>query len=524
MNGVGAEFDINELLHAAAFPHAVSGLTLRETHISWVILTGSHAYKIKKPVKAGFIDATTLALRRFYCEEELRLNGRLAPEIYLDVVPITRTDGRLTVGGTGPPVEYAVRMRQFPPGEELPALLAAHAVTVADIAALGALLADFHLGLPAASWNGSFDATAKMLETVFGNLGQLDADLERAGSATHLGRLVDWTHRTAEALNSAFQQRERDGFIRECHGDLHAANIVRMGGRLLPFDCIEFDPGLRFIDVISDVAFLFMDLVSRGRPDLAFAMLSRYLETTGDYEGVRVLPFHAVYRALVRAKVDAYAAVQMPARAAEYQPRLQQRLRTAVHLTDPPQPALVIMHGLSGSGKSWMSERLVPALGALRIRSDLERKRMTGMLGRSAPSAVGQGLYASGLSHRVYAYLADSAEVCLRAGYNVIVDAAFLDAADRDLFRGLASRLRTGFLIAACTASVDVLTERVAMHAHHRQNPSNTTTTILAEQLQTLKPLSAAELPYAVVVHSADAGALATLLGRKPLVPQEPFR
>ncbi len=505
MNGAGVEFDISELLQPAAFPHPVSGLTLRETHISWVILTGSHAYKIKKPVKADFIDATTLALRRFYCEEELRLNGRLAPEIYLDVVPITRQSGRLTVGGPGPAVEYAVRMRQFPPEEELPALLAANAVSVTDIGSLGALLAGFHLSLPAASWNGSFDATAKMLETVFGNLGQLNADLERAGSAAHLGRLIDWTGHTAEALESAFQQRERNGLIRECHGDLHAANVVRIAGRLVPFDCIEFDPGLRFIDVINDVAFLFMDLVSRGRPDLAFAFLSRYLETTGDYEGVRVLPFYAVYRALVRAKVDAYAAVQMPARAAEFHPRLQQRLRTAMQLTDPPQPALVIMHGVSGSGKSWMSERLVPALAALRIRSDLERKRMTGSLGRSAQSAVGQGIYAPGLSHRVYAHLADSAEVCLRAGCSVIVDAAFLDAADRELFQGLAHRLRARFLIVACSADTEVLLARIAKRAHDVDNPSDATSAVLADQLGHIQPLTKRERRHAIVV---DSGAV----------------
>ena len=200
MNPERVEFDISELLHAAAFPHPTGAIALRETHISWVILTGPYAYKIKKPVKADFIDATTLELRHFYCEEELRLNGRLAPEIYLDVVAITRVNGQPTIGGTGPAVEYAVRMRQFPPEVELPALLAAHAVSVTDIASLSALLAGFHLSLRPAAWNGSFDGTAKMLETVLGNLGQLNADLERAGSVAHLGRLIDWTGHTAEAL------------------------------------------------------------------------------------------------------------------------------------------------------------------------------------------------------------------------------------------------------------------------------------------------------------------------------------
>lgn len=511
--------DISELLQAAAFPHPVSGMTLRETHISWVILTGPYAYKIKKPVKADFIDATTLELRRFYCEEELRLNARLAPEIYLDVVPITRANGRLTMGGAGTPIEYAVRMRQFPPEDELPALLTAHAVGVPDIASLGALLAGFHLGLPTAQWSGNFDRTAQMFETVFGNLGQLNVDLERGGSVAHLGRLVDWTGHTAEALEGHFQERERTGYIRECHGDLHAANIVRIAGRLIPFDCIEFDPGLRLIDVINDAAFLFMDLVSHDRPDLAHALLSRYLEGTGDYDGVRLLPFYAVYRALVRAKVDAYAALQMPARTAEFRQRLQQRLHTASGLADPPQPTLVIMHGVSGSGKSWMSERLVAALPALRIRSDLERKRMTGALDRSAHADVGQGIYTPALNHRVYAHLADRAEICLRAGCSVIVDATFLDAADRELFQGIAARLRAGYVIVACQADAAVLAGRIEERTRLGHDPSDATPAVLAKQLSNVRPFTPREQLHVFSVDTRDDDAMRFIkarLGKSP--------
>jgi aminoglycoside phosphotransferase family enzyme len=355
-------FDVRDLLRPGAFPHPTATISLVETHISWVILTGACAYKIKKPVKAGFIDATTLDLRRFYCEEELRLNSRLAPEIYLDVVPITMTNGRPTVGGTGIAIEYAVRMRQFPPQDELPALVASQAVDADEIGALGALLGDFHLSLPSTAWTGSAERTASMLMTVFANLDQLQSDLDSPGLDAHLGRMIDWTRRTADELVDTFRQRERDGSVRECHGDLHMANIVRVADRLLPFDCIDFDPGLRNIDVINDVAFLFMDLVSHDRPDLAFAMLSRYLETTGDYDGVRVLPFYCVYRALVRAKVDALSAAQMPDRSAEFKQRLRRRLQVAAQLTHPSPPMLLIMHGASGSGKSWLSERLVPAL------------------------------------------------------------------------------------------------------------------------------------------------------------------
>lgn len=507
-------FDIEELLRAEAFPHATTGIALRETHISWVVLTGPYAYKIKKPVRADFIDATTLEQRHHYCKEELRLNGRLAPELYLDVITITRVDGRLAVGGSGPAVEYAVRMRQFAADDELPALLVSNAVRTDDLVALAAFLARFHLDLPATSWTGTFDRTAAMFETVLGNLAQLAAELEGPTRVPALGKLIDWTGRAARTLEEEFQQRERSGYIRECHGDLHTANIVRSDGRLVPFDCIEFDPDLRFIDVINDIAFLVMDLASHGRADLAFALLSRYLEITGDYEGVRLLPFYAVYRALVRAKVDAYAAEQLPARAADFRERLERRLHAALYWTEPRDPVLVIMHGASGSGKSWLSERLVPTLHAIRIRSDLERKRLAGIPGRSAPANVGQGIYTSAFSHRVYGRLADCAEICLRAGCNVIVDAAFLDAADRELFQGIAARLRVGYLIVACQADAAVLTKRIEERTRLGHDPSDATTSVLAEQLSSIRPFTSREQPHVISVDTRDGDAVQSVKAR----------
>ncbi len=354
-----------------------------------------------------------------------------------------------------------------------------------------------------------------MYAAVLGNVTQLTRQLAKSGSVLLPGRLVDWTFDNARALEEVFRQREQSGCIRECHGDLHAANIVRFAGRLVPFDCIEFDPALRCIDVINDIAFLVMDLVSHERADLAFALLSRYLEITGDYEGIRLLPFYAVYRALVRAKVDAYAAEQMPARATEYRQRLHQRLLAAVRWTEPREPVLVIMHGASGSGKSWLSERLVPALSAIRIRSDLERKRLAGVTGHAATADVGQGIYTSAFSHRVYARLADCAEIILQAGCNVIVDAAFLDPADRELFQGLAARLRVGYLVVACHADASVLAARIERtRRRHGHDPSDATTAVLAEQLSSIKPFTSSEQPHVISVNTNDADVVITVRSR----------
>jgi aminoglycoside phosphotransferase family enzyme/predicted kinase len=505
-------FPIQELLTPEAFAHPVSGISLRETHISWVVLTGSFAYKIKKAVKFDFLDTLTLERRRTLCDEELRLNRRLAAELYLDVVPITRNSGRLRVGGDGPAVEYAVRMRQFDASDELPELLARRYVGVAKIEELGESLAQFHRDAAVAAPAQAPEKTQQMYESVFLNLTQLLAHFEGEHS-TGLNRLIDWTHDTAQALEHVFEARERGGWVRECHGDLHAANIVRLHGRLTPFDCIEFDPRLRWIDVLNDIAFLVMDLTGHDRSDLAAALLSRYLEVTGDYEGVQLLPFYAAYRALVRAKVDALAAEQVPTRAPEFRDRMQRRIRSALSWITPRQPLLILMHGVSGSGKSWLSGQLVPQLRAIRIRSDVERKRLAGMLPtQSAADRNREGIYSPQFSHRTYALLADSAESCLRAGFDAIVDAAFLDAADRDLFRTLARRVGLRRVIISCQADADVLAARLARRSSEGGDPSDATLPILDRQLRELKPFEPAEQADVIVVNTSEPDALGRTL------------
>ena len=483
------ELDIRELLRAEAYTHPVEAIELKETHISWVVRTGPFAYKIKKPVKLDFIDASTAQRRRHLCDEELRLNRRLAPELYVDVVPIARVQGRLLVDGRGPVVDYAVRMHQFASADELPALLEREDVDVAQIAALGATLAEFHSNAAVAAPSRAPEKTQQMYDSVLGNLGQLLAHLDSAQPVAQLSRLTDWTHDRADVLEPIFQMREQSGCVRECHGDLHAANIVRWKGRLVPFDCIEFDPDLRWIDVMNDIAFLVMDLASHSRADLAFALLNRYLEVTGDYDGLRVLPFYAVYRALVRAKVDALTIEKVPVRAAEFRDRLQRRLAAAQTWIAPERPTLILMHGASGSGKSWLSGRLAPALRAVRVRSDLERKRLAG-IEPSAPASAGvrKGIYTPSFSHRTYSRLADCAESCLRAGLSVIVDAAFLEASDRRLFRALAVRLKVPCTIVSCEADPITLAQRVDARSQEHQDASDATLAVLDTQLREFQP------------------------------------
>jgi aminoglycoside phosphotransferase family enzyme/predicted kinase len=484
-----ASLRIEELLVASAFPHEARELRLVETHISWIVLTGPFAYKIKKPVKLAFIDTSTLQRRQYYCNEELRLNRRLAPELYVRVVPITRQSGRTRIDGTGDPIEYAVCLKQFSPDAELPTLLRRGDVSLPELVRLGETLAHFHSQAPTFSGANAVEATHRMYDDVLDNVEQLLEYTERNRDTPELRQLWNWTRASIQAHEAAFEARARGDRIRDCHGDLHAANIVRIEGRLVPFDCLDFDPALRSIDVMNDIAFLVMDLHSHGREDLAAALLSRYLEISGDYEGVRLLAFYAVYRALVRAKVDAVAAEQSPHLADHYTTRMRRRVRTAIKLTQRPRPILVLMHGMSGSGKSWLSEQLVAPLRALRIRSDVERNRLLGA--SPAPAGFKQGNYAPESTHRVYARLLECAESCLQGGFNALVDAAFLDANDRELFTALADRMRVDCVFISCHADPDTLLDRVAARADAGVDASEANQSVVRSQLRDYVPLDA---------------------------------
>ena len=491
------QFKPAELLTPAAFAHPVGRFEVRETHISWIVLTGLYAYKVKKNVHLGFIDASTLERRRVLCEEELRLNRRLALDLYLDVVAITREAGGLRVGGHGRLVEYAVRMRQFDASQELSALLQGDTLEEEEFVDLARRLADFHEGAPKASCDKKFSHTTDLHDAVLGNLATLLSHLDGETPLPELGMLVDWTHDYLHDSLAQLHMRERCGAIRECHGDLHARNIVRWRGQLIPFDGLELDPKLRWIDVMNDVAFLVMDLMAHRRQDLAFAFLNTYLERTGDYEGVRHLAFYSVHRCLGRAMVDSLGAEKDLMHRADFQKRLRMRVQSASALVKRAVPTLFVMHGVSGSGKSWMSERLAPKLGAIRVR------RLGG--GRaSLPQNAGfeQGLYTPDLNQRTYARLLECAECCLKGGFDTIVDAAFLHGADRRSFADLAAAGGFHFVILACGADLTVLTQRIEQRARQRGDPSDADLMVFTEQLSTAEPLSGSERMRAITVDS----------------------
>lgn len=503
------------LSQPSAYSHDAADLLVVETHVSWIALAGPFAYKLKKPVRLDFIDYSSRERRREACNVELSLNRRWAPQLYLGLSWLTSDDGIARfVAAETPGAEPAVRMRRFDRREELDALLERDDVDARELAELGSRLAGWQSHAAAverdAPWGGPGPALAAAVEN-FDTLRDPAVPFDRA----RLCRLERWTRATHRALANRLECRRGAGRVRECHGDLHTRNVVRLDGLLTPFDGIDFDPRLRWIDVASDAAFLAMDLERLGRPNLAYAFLDGWWSANGDYGAADVLPWFVAYRSLVRAKVASVRAMQL-ARGDEATAAWRECERfvalAETRIRDRTG-RLYATVGVSGSGKSWLAERLVDALPAIRLRSDVERKRLAGLspLARSG-SAVGAGLYSDLATAATYESLARAAEGLLRAGFDVLVDATNLAAAQRATFTAVAAALGATVTWLDCSAPEHVLRERVVAR---RGDASEATVDVLFRQLASREALSPAERAHAIAVRTdgpLDVCALAAAL------------
>jgi uncharacterized protein len=466
------------LLSPSAYPHPVRAVQLVETHVSWVLLTGEFAYKIKRPVQYAFIDLRSEERRAYYCREELRLNRRFAPDLYVGVCAIRERDGQATFSGTGPLIEHAVRMRQFDREEELDRLLVAGGIELEELAAFGAYLAAIHASVAVASRDGTRGRPDTIRAQVQENLEQCIEAASGLDTMQELIALREPMSRRLQRLSPDMSRRLEEGFVRECHGDLHSRNIVRRDGRLLAFDCMEFEPAFRWIDVAEEIAFLAADSEAQGFRSAGHAFLCGYLSASGDYESIRLLDLYKAHRALVRAKVVALS------RETDVRPH-RGYVRTARESLEVKRPRLILMSGLSGSGKTWLATRLAPQINAIHVRSDVERKRQAGLVPTArSEAAPEQGLYSPTATTQVYECLAQAATHVLSGGYTIIVDATFLRREERERFRTLAAACGVPLQFVRCQAPPATLRERIRSRATSGRDASDADLEVLQWQEQ----------------------------------------
>ncbi|HEX8542783.1 MAG TPA: AAA family ATPase [Pseudomonas sp.] len=497
---------IAALQNPALFPHPVEGFQLIETHISWVLLTGPYVYKFKKPVNFGFLDFTTLAARQHFCNEELRLNQRLTEDLYLEVLPITGTVDAPQLGGEGEAIEYALKMRQFPQSGLLSTLQANGELTTTHIDEMARQIAQFHISAPVVPADNELGSPDSVMAPVLQNFEQIRPLISEKADLLQLDALQAWAESSFNRLKTLLGQRKAEGFIRECHGDIHLGNITLIDNKVVIFDCIEFNEPFRMTDVYADIGFLAMDLEDRGLKSLSRRLISQYLELTGDYQGLELLNFYKAYRALVRAKVALFS---LPADADPVQRGATLRqYRNYANLAESysaiPSRFLAITHGVSAVGKSHVAMRLVESLGAIRLRSDVERKRLF--------AAKDAELYGADASLTTYKSLHELAGVILRAGFPVVVDATYLKHAQRAAAAKVAEATGVPFLILDCEAPQAVIAGWLAQRQAANVDPSDATLEVIEAQQASREPLTAEEVLHSKHVQTNQSSDLDSLI------------
>jgi len=493
-----------------AYPHPVetgTGIQVVETHISWIFLTGAYAYKLKKPVDLGFLDFSTLAQRHHCCLEELRLNRRLCPDLYLDVLPVTAGNGNCRIGGEGAVVDYVDR------------LLRDHALTIDRIGEIATIVAAFHQAAHHADPDSPFGAPDVLLEPMIENLDITEQIVHSPGETAAMETIRRWTLGEHSRLSGFLRQRKASGFIRECHGDMHTGNMVIWNGRIVIFDCIEFNSKLSTIDVISDASFLFMDLEHSGQTALAWHFLNAWLAGTGDYAGLALLRLYCTYRAMVRAKVTAirFSQENDSGKQASILDEHRSYLTLAQGYVHHALPVLVLMHGVSGCGKSVLASKLADTGGFVHLRSDIERKRLFGIAPEGKSAIAGIDIYTPLSTERTYGTLLDAAGSALSGGFTVIVDATFLRSEQRRPFIELAEKMNCRCRILCLHAPVETLIERVRDRLLKGADPSEADPAVVEAQLRTVEAPAGNEKALCIGVDTqgpVDHAALAAALFR----------
>ena len=460
---------VTSLLRPGAYMSGNGGpVELLQTHISYILLTSRFAYKIKKPVNFGFLDFTTLAKRLHMCAEEVRLNSRLAPGVYIGVVKITESSGEFFMEGEGEAVEYAVKMRRLPEGNMLDKRLAAGQAGSAVIARIATVIASFHAKADRGGRISAFGSPEAVGANAAENFAQTRPFIGKAITAQAYERIKAYTDGFLRDNERFFIERVEKGFVRDCHGDIHCEHIsIGEGAEGVEIiDCIEFNERFRFSDTISDAAFLSMDLDFRGRHDLSLAFDDAYARASGDSGGRRLLDFYRCYRAYVRGKVDGFKSMEGEVgeeekALAEFSARYHFHL-SSMYADKGYRPMMVVVRGLSGSGKSTVASAISSRTGFALLSSDRIRKELAGLSQQErAPAPFEQGIYSPSFTAKTYAGMIKRGFSLLASGRPVILDATF---SKRSLIRR-AQEAAAGagalFRLVECACSEEVARDRI---------------------------------------------------------------
>jgi len=513
---------IKALQEPECFPHSVTvPIKIIETQVSWVLLTGEFVYKIKKELNFGFLDFSTLAKRYYYCEEELRLNQRLAPDIYQAVVMISGSASnpkicdiptlqeKQTIPENGAPaigaaVEYAVRMRQFDPGAGLDLLLAQNKFELKWIDQLAEKLSEFHQKLPTVASNSPWGEASNIWQLVSDNyLHTLDF-CTQASDLEQLTKLYSQATEEFYALEQTFSERRKLGFIRECHGDLHLGNVTFYNNELRLFDCIEFNLQFRWIDTCSDLAFLLMDLEANNKFSWANVTLNRYLALSGDYQCLQLLSFYKSFRSMVRAKVATLGAQACHVTFTKY-------LKLTQFYQQKKQPVLILMHGLSGSGKSYLSRKVIENTNFIRLRSETQRSILHKELLKKGKKL---DLHSPEVNARLSQHLLTLTQNTLNIGYNVIVDGTFLKQHFRQKYFDIAHKLQVPLYIVSCYCEEKLLKARLVRSINTRPHDSEFSLERLSNQQTYQQPLCEQQQSHQIVVNTDDDQEIASFIDK----------
>ena len=476
------------LARADSYPHHPASVEVRETHISWLFLAGELVYKLKKPLVLDFLDYGTPARRRELCAAEVQLNRRLAPDLYLGVRGVAIAGERVELTDEDDPraVDWVVEMRRYDETQTLAAELERGELQLRDVVRVGRLLARFHEDAPRVSADSApVLAAERRFER---NLHELLGDVEQRGEIERVLRLERFAHAFVTAHAQTFAARAARGQVREGHGDLRAEHVL-LGDRVRIVDCVEFDPGLRQLDVADDLAFLVFDLAARGGERFAKLLVRAYRDAGGDPGPDSLIAFHAAYRALVRAKVALLRAAQVPGASAEHGQQ-SAHARDLISLAErfawrARLPLVVVVCGVPASGKSHLARALSELSGLAHLSSDVIRKRLAGL--GTTERAPGE-TYSEQWNERTYAELGGRASSALQANGGAIVDATFRHRDDRLAFTAsLSATSRTIFI--ECQAPRHLLAERAAHREHDRHRVSDAGLAVVLREQRTWEPL-----------------------------------